>query len=142
MSSRQYYDSGGDPCSLDRLCENEPAWAASRIRVMDEQLSAATARASELERELTEANEIISTQADKLNDSGQESLRNSTESMHTTLLLLELAKEMETLYSASQQEASMLDNLRLCALNRVKRIDALRAKTGLIAPDGKGETNG
>lgn len=105
-------------------------------------LAAMTARASELERELAEANEIIGTQADKLNDSGQESLRNSTESMHTALLLLELAKELETLYSASQQEASMLDNLRLCALNRVKRIDALRSKHGLVTtptPDGDGK---
>ena len=29
-----YYDLDGNPCSLDRLCVLEPAWAANRIRVM------------------------------------------------------------------------------------------------------------
>ena len=27
-----FYDAHGNPCSLERLCQGEPGWAASRIR--------------------------------------------------------------------------------------------------------------
>ena len=30
----EYQDINGNPCSLDALCVDEPAWAANRIRVM------------------------------------------------------------------------------------------------------------
>lgn len=37
-NERQYFDLDGTPCSLDTLCQRQPAWAANRIRAMEEEL--------------------------------------------------------------------------------------------------------
>ncbi len=35
-----YHDIDGSPCTLDKLCRTQPAWAATRIRAMTDSLSA------------------------------------------------------------------------------------------------------
>ena len=36
----KYKDMDGNPVSLDRLCREEPAWAANRIRDLEEKIRA------------------------------------------------------------------------------------------------------
>lgn len=38
-----YFDMQGEPCRLEKLCREEPEWAASRIATMREELRAASA---------------------------------------------------------------------------------------------------
>ena len=53
MDEPQYYDVDGKPCTLDALCIREPAWAASRPRLM-------LAKIRELEGKLEAAEKALS----------------------------------------------------------------------------------
>lgn len=57
-----FFDTDGNPVSLDRLCVLEPAWAASRIRVAMEQikaLKAAMAKSAELRAQLEQLERVV-----------------------------------------------------------------------------------
>ncbi len=108
-----YHDGDGNPCTLDRLCELEPAWAASRLR---SHLAAGAALREEVQ---TLRLEVIHLRADR-------------DALRTEVKALEAS--MAGIAVALSGECARLQDERDTALATVDRVRAWLVSPGMQVP--------
>ncbi len=120
-----------------------PAWsdqcASREVLNLRSQLSAATARASELERELADANAMIGVQRvdlSALRRTRAGELNAEADMGERVARLEEIAKVATELLALEDDQDSWSDG------TWDDKREELEMRLGLIAPEGKGETNG